>query len=95
MYTVTINNSFYIYIYRMPQNVSPRISVYIRPRDISSPKHIAQNTTKLCPHTQDQTQYRGPTVKEHDHHWDSQQDFNEMYNFIHFNKSNLTTLVSQ
>jgi hypothetical protein len=28
------------------------------------------------PHTQDQTQYRQPTVKEHDHHLDSQQDFN-------------------
>jgi hypothetical protein len=27
-------------------------------------------------HTQDQTQYRRPTVNEHDHHWDSQQDFN-------------------
>jgi hypothetical protein len=27
-------------------------------------------------HTQDHTQRRRPTAKEHDHHWDSQQDFN-------------------
>jgi hypothetical protein len=31
-----------------------------------------------------------PTVKEHDHHWDSQQDFNQLKNVINFNKSNLT-----
>jgi hypothetical protein len=37
-------------------------------------ENIAQNTTKLRPHhTQDHTQYRRPTVKEHDHYWDSQQ----------------------
>jgi hypothetical protein len=28
------------------------------------------------------TQYRRPTVKEHDHHWDSQQDFNSL-NFFY------------
>jgi hypothetical protein len=38
--------------------------------------HVAHNTTKLRPHTQDQTQYTWPTVKEHGHHRDSQQDFN-------------------
>jgi hypothetical protein len=41
-------------------------------------KHVSQNTTNLRPHTQEQTQYRRPTPKEHDHHWDSQQDFNEL-----------------
>jgi hypothetical protein len=52
---------------------------------VSSPKHVAQNTTNLHPHTQ----YRRPTVKEHDHHGDSQQ-FNEFKYVINFNKSNLT-----
>jgi hypothetical protein len=48
----------------------------------SLPKHVTQNTTKLRPHThtrthtQEQTQYRRPTVKEHDHQWDSRQDLN-------------------
>jgi hypothetical protein len=58
----------------------------------SSTKHVAQNTTNLRPHTQEQTRYRRPTVKEHDHHWDSQQDFYIFKNFINFNKSNLTNL---
>jgi hypothetical protein len=44
--------------------------------EVSSPKHAAQNATNLHPHTQDQTQYRRPIMKEHDHHWDSQQDLN-------------------
>jgi hypothetical protein len=35
-------------------------------------KHIAQNTTNIRPRTQEQTQYRRPTVKEHGHHLDSQ-----------------------
>jgi hypothetical protein len=38
--------------------------------------NTSKETSNLCPHTEEQTQYRGPTVKEHDHHWDSQQDFN-------------------
>jgi hypothetical protein len=38
-------------------------------------EHVALNTTNLRPHTQDQTQYRRPTVKEHYHHWNSEQDF--------------------
>jgi hypothetical protein len=37
---------------------------------------FTQNTTELHPHAQDHTQYRQPTVKEHDHHWDLQQDLN-------------------
>jgi hypothetical protein len=36
----------------------------------------AMMATKLRPHTQDHAQYGGPTVEEHDHRWDSQQDFN-------------------
>jgi hypothetical protein len=31
-------------------------------------------------------------MKEHDHHWDSQKDFNEFKRFINFNKSILTIL---
>jgi hypothetical protein len=42
---------------------------------------------------QEQTQYRRPTVKEHDHHWDSHQDFNELENCINFNKS-ISTILS-
>jgi hypothetical protein len=38
-----------------------------------SPNHIACNTTALPTHP-GPTQYRQLTVKEHDHHWDSQQD---------------------
>jgi hypothetical protein len=38
------------------------------------PVWLQGKNTKLHPHRQDQTQYRWPTVKEHDHHWDSQQD---------------------
>jgi hypothetical protein len=53
---------------------------------------IAQDTTKLHPHTQKHTQHRRPTVKEHDHHWDSQQDFSEFNFFINFNKSILIKL---
>jgi hypothetical protein len=48
--------------------------------------NIAQNTTNLRPHTQEQTQCRRPTVKEHGQHWDSQQDFNELKKVINFNK---------
>jgi hypothetical protein len=55
-------------------------------------EHIAQNTANLCIHTQDQTQYRRHTVKEHDHHWDSQQDFNELKNVSNFNISILNIL---
>jgi hypothetical protein len=54
-----------------------------------------QHFTKTCRtehHTQHQTQYRRPTVKEHDHHWDSQQDFNKLKHFINFNKSILIIL---
>jgi hypothetical protein len=51
-----------------------------------------ENTTTLRPHAQDHTQCRRPTVKEHDHQWDSQQDFNELKNVINFEKSNLTIL---
>jgi hypothetical protein len=39
-------------------------------------KHVAENTTKLHPHTKNQTQYRQHAVKEHDHHWNSQQYLN-------------------
>jgi hypothetical protein len=49
---------------------------------------MGQNTTNLLPHThthtQGQTQYRRPSEKEHDHHWDSQQDFNELNFFYQF-----------
>jgi hypothetical protein len=38
--------------------------------------------TAVHRHTQDQTQYRRPTVKEHGPHWDSQQDFNELKIFV-------------
>jgi hypothetical protein len=44
----------------------------MRNKDNESAYNVVQNTTNLRPHTQ----YRRPTVKEHDHHWDSQQDFN-------------------
>jgi hypothetical protein len=40
------------------------------------PMMAITKTRRTEHHTQDQTQYRRPTVKEHDHHWDSQQDFN-------------------
>jgi hypothetical protein len=43
-------------------------------------------------HTQDHTQYRRSTVKEHDHHWDSQQDFNQLKSLINFKKSILIIL---
>jgi hypothetical protein len=52
----------------------------------SSLKHHTEH------HTQDQTQYRRPTVKEHYRHWDSQQDFNSLKDFINLKKSNLTIL---
>jgi hypothetical protein len=39
---------------------------------------------RTLPHTQDQTQHRRPTMKEHDHHWDSQQDFEHFINFNSF-----------
>jgi hypothetical protein len=38
--------------------------------------HHTEHHKPPSTHTQDQTQYRRPTVKKHDHHWDSQRDFN-------------------
>jgi hypothetical protein len=43
-------------------------------------------------HTHTHTKHRRPTVKEHDHYWDSQQDFKELKNVISSNKSDLTIL---
>jgi hypothetical protein len=46
----------------------------------------------MSPHTNKHKQYRRHTVKEHDHRWDSQQDFNELKHVIIFNKLMLTIL---
>jgi hypothetical protein len=54
--------------------------------------HCTEHQKPPSTHTQEQTQYRRSTVKEHDHHWDSQQDFNELKICINFNKSVLTIL---
>jgi hypothetical protein len=44
---------------------------------------IHQNTSHTTPPTHTgPTQYRRPTVKEHDHHWDSQQDSNAENVFV-------------
>jgi hypothetical protein len=50
----------------------------------SSSKHTAYNATTPSTHT-GPTQHRRPNMKEHDHHWDSQQDSNQSKIFINFN----------
>jgi hypothetical protein len=55
-----------------------------------SVRRVTEHHKTPSTHTQEQTQYRRLTVKEHGHHWDSQQDFSELENVINFNKSILT-----
>jgi hypothetical protein len=67
----------------LPQPVAILGSSITAPQYIQPNKHVngkvstvyenpSHRTTKLHPHTQ----CRRPTVKQHDHHWDSQQDIN-------------------
>jgi hypothetical protein len=74
------------------KDFSQRLTIQFSP--VTNYSQVVQDLYDRTPQTSvhTHTQYRRPTVKEHDHHWDSHQDFNELKYFINFKRSILTVL---